>query len=1070
MIASPTFTDRAFVLRTPLLPLAELIAWSAELTAAEAIARGHDDVAVNAAHEQDRRVLRERLLRLVERPEMREALWLASPSLFGDLDLWQRAPDSKGGRRVERAVVRYFARTAGRATPFGLFAGVTPGEVGAVTRLELAGRHAARRHTRLDMDYLFALAAALNRDPALRRELRFWPNSSLRHHAGRWRYVEARLVDSVRSHHLVTVEPSPYLDAALARAAEGARLDELAAAVAAADPNREVSQEEALDFIEELIDSQLLVSALEPTVTGPDALTDLRQTLASLPAPALAARLGEVERTLETIDAGGVGIDPDRYVGLAEHLSGLPVKPRLARLFQVDLYPRAEALSLSEAVVAELARGAEILRRLFGRPSADPLRSFREAFTQRWGELHEVPLIEALDEETGLGLDADRGGDRDAAPLLAGLPFSDPPEPTARWSPFEAVMLARLEAVWRGRTGEIELSPDDVDRLALPDAAPLPDAFHVTAALAAPTAEAVDRGEFDLLLIHASGPSGARMIGRFCHGEPRVWAAVKEHLRHEEALDPEAVFAEIVHLPEGRVGNVLGRPRLRDWEIPYLGRSGAPPDRQLPVSDLTVSVINGRVVLRSRRLGRRVVPRLTTAHNFDDRGLTVYRFLGALQQQGLAFGVMWTWGALASAPNLPRVRIGRLVLSRRRWRAVAEEIADLVRAHGVDRLRALARWRAARDLPRWVSWLEPGSRHELFVDLENPLLVDAWLDRVRGHEEMVLLERFPGPGELPVHGPEGAYVHEFVVPFVRAVEPAAMPRPRSPAVTTPAIARSFPPGSEWLYAKLYAGPACCDRVLQEAVAPLVADLLASGVADSWFFLRYGDPDWHLRVRFHGAPKALARVALPALHSAIEPLLADRTVTRLQLDTYNREIERYGGLAAIGWAERAFFVDSEAVATLLAPLHDDAGAVERWRLTLVGVDRLLRDLGLDEEARIELISRLRDSFAAELGGGKPMQLAIDRRYRVERSVIDSALAAPDPPALATRSPRLAPVVAALDELEARRELACSRADLAASLVHLHVNRMIRFDARVHERMIYDFLARSYESHRARAIKK
>jgi lantibiotic biosynthesis protein len=54
---------------------------------------------------------------------------------------------------------------------------------------------------------------------------------------------------------------------------------------------------------------------------------------------------------------------------------------------------------------------------------------------------------------------------------------------------------------------------------------------------------------------------------------------------------------------------------LREREIVYLGRSGAPADHQLPLTDLLVSVRDGRVVLRSRSLGREVVPRLTNAHN-----------------------------------------------------------------------------------------------------------------------------------------------------------------------------------------------------------------------------------------------------------------------------------------------------------------------------------------------------------------------------------------------------------------------------------------------------------------------
>jgi hypothetical protein len=80
---------------------------------------------------------------------------------------------------------------------------------------------------------------------------------------------------------------------------------------------------------------------------------------------------------------------------------------------------------------------------------------------------------------------------------------------------------------------------------------------------------------------------------------------------------------------------VIARPVLRRHELAYLGRSGAPRDRQLSLSDLLVSVQGERIVLRSKSLGREVVPRLTTAHNTEMRTVGAYRFLAALQVQGI---------------------------------------------------------------------------------------------------------------------------------------------------------------------------------------------------------------------------------------------------------------------------------------------------------------------------------------------------------------------------------------------------------------------------------------------------
>ena len=138
-------------------------------------------------------------------------------------------------------------------------------------------------------------------------------------------------------------------------------------------------------------------------------------------------------------------------------------------------------------------------------------------------------------------------------------------------------------------------------------------------------------GDDALSFEYAMGPSGAKLLGRFACGDDALRERVTEHLKDEEALRPHAIFAEIVHLPQGRLGNIAARPRLRLWEIPYLCRAGVDEAHQLTLDDLRVRVeASGRVVLRSARLDREVLPRMTNAHNHAAAELPVYRFLCAL--------------------------------------------------------------------------------------------------------------------------------------------------------------------------------------------------------------------------------------------------------------------------------------------------------------------------------------------------------------------------------------------------------------------------------------------------------
>src|SRR5262252_218921 len=191
-------TSGFFALRTPLLPFEDLLRWSEGLRAPQVAGEQNLDQAL----ERDRSELRQKLRQIIARPEVREALFVASPSLDESLDLWMREPETERGQKVERTLVRYFTRMCSRPTPFGLFAGCSVGTIGERTQLSLERRAAYQRHTRLDMDYLTALTQALAQQSSAREALAFRPNSSLYQAAGRLRYVESRMEGKSRAYHL----------------------------------------------------------------------------------------------------------------------------------------------------------------------------------------------------------------------------------------------------------------------------------------------------------------------------------------------------------------------------------------------------------------------------------------------------------------------------------------------------------------------------------------------------------------------------------------------------------------------------------------------------------------------------------------------------------------------------------------------------------------------------------------------------------------------------------------------------------------------------------------------------
>src|SRR5690606_36677377 len=93
-----------------------------------------------------------------------------------------------------------------------------------------------------------------------------YPNNSLYTVFDKFRYVEYYFKENARFHKISEVAINIYLDKVIKKSNEGALMDELVLSLVSDD----ISEKDAQDFINTLIDSQFILSELEFTLTGED--------------------------------------------------------------------------------------------------------------------------------------------------------------------------------------------------------------------------------------------------------------------------------------------------------------------------------------------------------------------------------------------------------------------------------------------------------------------------------------------------------------------------------------------------------------------------------------------------------------------------------------------------------------------------------------------------------------------------------------------------------------------------------------------------------------------------------
>lgn len=675
-----------------------------------------------------------------------EALFLASPDLYEG----NQSNDPKKELKFKEAVLKYRHRASTRCTPFGLFAGCSVGTLGQKNEIELLPPEKSNRCTRLDMQYLCALIQRLEHDPSIRSQLRFYPNDSLYAIGGKYRYIEYRYQKTQRLHNVVSVVIDQSLEILLSVASNGATINEIARVFI----DEQNTMEDAVGYVEEVIDAQILKSELEPSVVGNDVLDTLIQKLSRLQSVPILDTLCRIHSLLREIDSRPVGTTLPLYHDIIALIKRFDVDYEVKYLFQTDLYRPVVTASISTRTTDRISALIKFLSKISVPAERPALVNFIRAFHDRYEE-EEVSLAQALDNELGIGYPVSENGGVMQNSLVSDLvlPGRSLAAIDIRLTPLDRILLKKYVECMRIGSSAVKL--DDADFEGLSFQHNLPATFAVMCSLL---------GDDQLYIKSIGGPCGGTLLGRFCHLDENIFELVRESSDMEQQVHPSVIFAEISHLPEARIGNIALRPAFRTNTLHYL--SNYEHDGQdIPISDLMLSVRHGRLFLRSKKYDKEVIPRLTCAHNYSLSPIPIYRFLCDLQHQGQTSGLQCSWNPLlfAGFEYLPRIQYEDILLSRQIWRLKSDEVQGYEKMSDDELRIAMSALMQKRRLPRHI--VIPDADNELYVDLGDMQNVRLLLGYIAKRKRIVLEEFLFDESNAVVKQCGTAYTNEVIFVF-----------------------------------------------------------------------------------------------------------------------------------------------------------------------------------------------------------------------------------------------------------------------------------------------------------------
>ncbi len=1009
---------------------------------------------------------------IYKKKDIMEAIYIASPILYETCEKYVNGQLArpKDINKLYQSLYKYYFRMHSRCTPYGLFAACGVGKWGDKNEIVLSG---FKRHTRLDMEICNYISKALEQDSELKNNILFFSNTSIYKIGDQIRYIETKVSSGKRNFQISSLQNNIYLNKIIDLCKTGTLLNNIVKTL----ENENIPKIECESYLNLLIEEQILVSEFELNITGteyiPHVISRLEILNLSLNSPrihVIISNLLSIEAILKKIDTK-IGNSPLDYNEIERILKCLITQNINHKVItQTDTFHVFESLTLDRQIQKNIFAAIKFLNKIYPNSKNSNLESFIKRFQDRYEEA-EVPLLQALDIENGIGYLQDGFNYDDV--LIEGVKLinNSPKDFEFKFSKTNEKIFRKILEALKSNLFKITLTDNDfadIDYTTNNLPKIISVAFKVT-----------DIDNNKILLNFCA--NNLNLIGRFTSGNEEIAKVANAIGKHDEGLYSNKIVAEIVHIPEIKTGNILQRINLSKYEIPYLARSIVSYENQIRPEDLLIKIVNGKIILKSKKINKEILPRLSSAHNYSDDALPVYQFLCDLQvQENKKTMIGFKGGDFYSLfVFTPRIEYKNVILSPATWNFKRDDYKDLIGLTNTSSNKILDDWRVKWQIPKFLLLTE--GDNELIVNFEDEESTLIFLDLIKSKSRIQLTEFLFNPSRAVLKDKSGgSYTNECIAFLLKNNTPSETINQNAINFSTNTLPscftkRKFVLGEEWLYYKVYCGIKTADSILANLIVPLVSDLKREGIISSFFFLRYIDSDFHLRLRFHLTKTSYLTNAIDIINLYLKSCIENETISKFVIDTYQREIERYGA-NNIDETEKFFDLDSSNALKVICLDRVSSNRNLRWQYIVKAIDNIFNLFSLSQNQKIQFCQSQFNHYFKEHNGDKNLRISLDLKYRALKSHLIEVFEIYK----YNESNELNDILNdssnnfSLIIKKFKDNINTSKSDFdlnyfLSSLIHLMINRVFMHKQRTNELVLYHLLYKHYQSELSRFLK-
>lgn len=886
----------------------------------------------------------ELLLTLKNDTQLIKAIAVSSPNLYSMLkynfDSIIENRNNKKSRQVISSLIRYALRGCSRPTPFGLFSGVASGSFSESEELKLRIEKQFNNFIRPDMAWLLHVVRELENIDDIMEHLKIKKNQAL-HKVGSRIHVRFMVShgQSDQKDKEISVSATEVLEKVLEYTKESITFYRLKDEISRSYPDVDISI--IHNYLKQLIEQEVLISELKPPINNGNPLEYITSILHSnLEKESLKEidreYIDKVFNVKKHIDIYNSNNNGDlHYFDICSEMKNIY---DIQNPLQVDSFINGNGFTLPNALKKDISDAAECLWKLNRNAKNNRLEEYKNKFIERYGLFREISLLDAISSEKGIGYpqydDENLSQDDNLNKQMHSMNAS------------RQITLNNLIAMAiQQQESELNLTDELLDKLISHDyTGEIPEGIDLYAEII--------KGKNEKYIVSCNPQAGAQGVGksfgRFLYKEKELQDKFLASHRKVMAQNPSVEYAELVYIPPaGKSANVMQGLTPTRYELNLSSIEQAV--KSIELNDLFLIADPERLMIKSKKLNKEI--RIITSNMFNyNNAPKLCRFLLELTQNQYANWSVFNWQLSQFSNYLPRIRRGNVIFYPQTWRFYRGVLEANKEYKGLSIEESIRKWIDIWNVPRFVYLTFSDLR--LLIDLKNDIQLKEVITEVKKKGQFELQE-FIGDFEDRITESEiGKHAMEAIFPLVRKKAPLTSRFQLNIAQHTAFshVKRTIYPGEECLYVKLYGALIGQDEFISEQLLGFMNELQQQDLIEKWFYIRYLDPDPHVRLRMFGNSYTLSEVVYPLINSFIKDSIQKGHLKHYIIEPYERELERYGGKRLIEKVEEVFWKDSVITGQMISlpNNYEESLLTKKEILTMINIVDLLDSFGFTND--------------------------------------------------------------------------------------------------------------------------